>query len=228
MKNKIINIIVAAGRGSRFGADRPKQFCMLGERPVLMHTIDRFRQALPDSQIILVLSKDMHPFWDELCETFCFSSPQIVYGGDSRWQSVKNAIDSIENITSDSIITIHDGARPLVNSAMIARVIAGVSECDGAIPVVPVTDSLRQVAADGTSAPIDRSSFRAVQTPQAFRAIHLTEAYALPFDDSFTDDASVMAAAGYTNIALVDGDTRNIKITNPSDIEIASILMHRE
>ena len=170
----------------------------------------------------------MHPFWDELCETFCFSSPQIVYGGDSRWQSVKNAIDSIENITSDSIITIHDGARPLVNSAMIARVIAGVSECDGAIPVVPVTDSLRQVAADGTSAPIDRSSFRAVQTPQAFRAIHLTEAYALPFDDSFTDDASVMAAAGYTNIALVDGDTRNIKITNPSDIEIASILMHRE
>lgn len=226
MKRNITNIIVAAGRGSRFGADRPKQFCMLESRPVLMHTIERLRDALPDSDIIVVINRDMESLWKELCAEYQFISPTIVYGGNSRWQSVKNALSSIAN-ADDRIVTVHDGARPIISSEMIHRIIRGVEDADGVIPVVPVTDSLRHVNTDGSSEAIDRSDFRAVQTPQAFRADRLIDAYSMPYSPSFTDDASVMEAAGYCNIRLVDGDTRNIKITNPADLEIASILLHQ-
>lgn len=226
MKRNITNIIVAAGRGSRFGADRPKQFCMLESRPVLMHTIERLRDALPDSDIIVVINRDMESLWKELCAEYQFISPTIVYGGNSRWQSVKNALSTIAN-ADDRIVTVHDGARPIISSEMIHRIIRGVEDADGVIPVVPVTDSLRHVNTDGSSEAIDRSDFRAVQTPQAFRADRLIDAYSMPYSPSFTDDASVMEAAGYCNIRLVDGDTRNIKITNPADLEIASILLHQ-
>ncbi len=226
MKRNITNIIVAAGRGSRFGADRPKQFCMLESRPVLMHTIERLRDALPDSDIIVVINRDMESLWKELCAEYQFISPTIVYGGNSRWQSVKNALSTIAN-ADDRIVTVHDGARPIISSEMIHRIIRGVEDADGVIPVVPVTDSLRHVNTDGSSEAIDRSDFRAVQTPQAFRADRLIDAYSMPYSPLFTDDASVMEAAGYCNIRLVDGDTRNIKITNPADLEIASILLHQ-
>ena len=228
MDTTVFNIIVAAGRGSRFGADRPKQFCLLDNRPVLMHTIERMRNALPDSETILVISRDMQPLWLKQCSETGFVSPPIVYGGNSRWQSVKNAICSLGDIPSGSIISIHDGARPNIDRSLIRRVIDAAGKSSGAIPATPVTDSLRQIMPDGTSSPIDRTTFRAVQTPQAFRADRLIEAYNLPFDDTFTDDASVMVAAGYTDITIVEGDPHNIKITNPADIDIAAILMHRQ
>ncbi len=225
-KHKIFNIIVAAGSGSRFGANIPKQFCLLKEQPVLMHTIDKMREAIPFSKIIVVLSPDFIDFWKELCTKHNFNSPSIAIGGDSRWQSVKNALNQIETeITPDSIITIHDGARPIINNELINRVIDGTKKASGAIPVTPVTDSLRIINPDGTSSPTDRSVFRAVQTPQAFQADKLISAYSLPFQSDFTDDASVMVAAGYDDITLVDGDYRNIKITMPHDIDIASIYM---
>lgn len=228
MDTSIFNIIVAAGRGSRFGADCPKQYCMLNGQPVLMHTITRMREALPKSKIILVISKDMHPLWDEQCRDAKFISPPIIYGGATRWQSVKNAIDSIVETPTDAIISIHDGARPNIDSALVERVISAAKKSSGAIPAIPVTDSLRKVHHNGTSEPIDRTAFRAVQTPQAFRADRLIAAYDLPYNPKFTDDASVMAAAGYLDISLVEGDSRNIKITNPADIEIAAILMHQQ
>lgn len=227
MKRNITNIIVAAGCGSRFGADRPKQFCLLEGRPVLMHTIERLREAIPDSDIIVVINRDMESLWLDLCAEYQFISPTIVYGGNSRWQSVKNALSTISDLIN-RIVSIHDGARPIISSEMIQRIISGIEDVDGVIPVVPVTDSLRHVYTDGSSEAIDRSVFRAVQTPQAFRADRLFDAYSMPYSSSFTDDASVMEAAGYCNIRLVDGDTRNIKITNPADLEIASILLHQQ
>lgn len=225
-EHKIFNIIVAAGSGSRFGTDIPKQFCLLNDKPVLMHAVERMRQALPKSTIVVVLSNDFIDYWKELCNKYNFKSPQIAIGGDSRWQSVKNALEQIkEYITPESIITIHDGARPLINNALINRVIEGSRNASGAIPVTPVTDSLRILKPDGTSYPTDRSLYRAVQTPQAFQAYKLILAYSLPFQPDFTDDASVMVAAGFEDISLVDGDYRNIKITMPHDIDIASIYM---
>lgn len=219
----IYNIIVAAGSGSRFGAALPKQYCLMNGRPVLMHTIENMRVALPDSHIVLVLNKEFVDYWAELCEQYSFESPCVVVGGDSRWQSVKNAIDTIPD--DAEVITVHDGARPIVDRMMVERLIAALNDAPGAIPVVSVTDSLRRVNEQG-SYPVDRSQYKAVQTPQAFHADKLVEAYSLPFVPTFTDDASVMAAMGY-EVALVEGDTYNIKITNPLDIEIAQLYLRQ-
>lgn len=219
----IYNIIVAAGSGSRFGAALPKQYCLMNGRPVLMHTIENMRVALPDSHIVLVLNKDFVDYWAELCEQYSFVSPRVVVGGDSRWQSVKNAVDTIPR--EAEVITVHDGARPIVDRMMVERLIAALDGAPGAIPVVSVTDSLRRVNEQG-SAPVDRSQYKAVQTPQAFHADKLVAAYSLPFNPTFTDDASVMAALG-NDVALVEGDTYNIKITNPLDIEIAQLYLRQ-
>lgn len=219
----IYNIIVAAGSGSRFGAALPKQYCLMNGRPVLMHTIENMRRALPQSQIVLVLNRDFVDYWTELCVKYSFISPKIVVGGDTRWQSVKNAIDEIP--ADAQVITVHDGARPIVSPAMVERLISALDDAVGAIPVVSVTDSLRQIVESG-STPVDRSLYKAVQTPQAFHADKLIEAYSLPFDATFTDDASVLAALGY-DVALVEGDTYNIKITNPLDIEIAQLYLRQ-
>lgn len=219
----IYNIIVAAGSGSRFGAALPKQYCLMNGRPVLMHTIENMRVALPDSHIVLVLNTDFVDYWAELCEQYSFVSPRVVVGGDSRWQSVKNAVDTIPR--EAEVITVHDGARPIVDRMMVERLIAALDDAPGAIPVVSVTDSLRRVNEQG-SAPVDRSQYKAVQTPQAFHADKLVEAYSLPFNPTFTDDASVMAALG-NDVALVEGDTYNIKITNPLDIEIAQLYLRQ-
>lgn len=219
----IYNIIVAAGSGSRFGAALPKQYCLMNSRPVLMYTIENMRVALPDSHIVLVLNKDFVDYWAELCEQYSFESPCVVVGGDSRWQSVKNAIDTIPD--DAEVITVHDGARPIVDRMMVERLIAALNDAPGAIPVVSVTDSLRQLNEQG-SVPVDRALYKAVQTPQAFHADKLVEAYSLPFVPTFTDDASVMAAMGY-EVALVEGDTYNIKITNPLDIEIAQLYLRQ-
>lgn len=184
---------------------------------------------MPESTTVIVLNPDHIEFWHELCEANSFQSPHIINGGSTRWESVKNAIDYfLANKGDADIITVHDGARPLVNTPLIQRIIDSASRHSGAIPAVPVSDSLRTLFDDGTSRPIDRSRIRAVQTPQAFNAHQLIDAYNLPYVDTFTDDASVMVAAGYDDIALVDGDSHNIKITLHDDLAIASIYLANE
>lgn len=224
MYGHIYNIIVAAGSGSRFGAELPKQYCLFAGRPLLMTTIERFRHALPGSHIILVISESHAEMWEQLCREYGFDTPATVFGGASRWESVKNAIATIpEPIADGTIITVHDGARPMASTELILRTIAPVAEgAPGAIPVTPVTESLRMITPTG-SAPVDRADFRAVQTPQAFNGRLLSEAYKIPYRDQFTDDASVMAAAGHSAMELVDGDPQNIKVTHPADIKIAEL-----
>ena len=213
MTPRILNIIVAAGSGSRFGADRPKQFCMLHDRMVLHHAISRIKAATPDSHTVVVMSRD----WAESVDSLGCT---VAIGGATRWHSVKNALAACSDIAAD-VITVHDGARPLPSSDMIQRVIHACVNHHGAIPVIPVTDSLRRT--DGT--PANRADFRAVQTPQAFRAELLRRAYDVEFRPEFTDDASVMTAAGFTDITLVEGDPMNLKITLPMDIEIANVYL---
>ena len=219
-------IIVAAGSGSRFGGSLPKQFCDLDGKPVLMHTIDAVREALPCGRITLVLSEPMFGLWTELCAEHKFHSPQTAAGGASRFESVANGLQTIEADTD--IIMVHDGARPLPAKHIFSNLVEALSTpgCQGAIPAVAVTDSLRRVSANGVSASVDRSAYRAVQTPQAFHAFQLLDAYAAASGpEQFTDDASVMEAAGYTNIALVAGNVENIKITNPGDIALATFYL---
>lgn len=222
-ERSIYVIIAAAGFGSRYGNKLPKQFCLMEGEPVLMHTIRALRRALPQARLAVVISPESEALWAGLCAEHGFDSPAVVMGGSTRWQSVKNAVDALDASESD-IVMVHDGARPIVPEAMVRRICDAI--CDGAsaaIPAVGVTDSLRLLEPGGASRSVDRSKLVAVQTPQAFLAGKLKEAYRLPFSPAFTDDASVFEAAGFGSPALVEGSPFNIKITHPLDIEVASV-----
>lgn len=216
---EIYHIIVAAGSGSRFGAAIPKQFCPLLGRPVLMETIERFRRFGHSGEIFLVLHPDWVGPWLEMCRQQGFQSPRIINGGATRWESVRNAITELPD--EATIVTVHDGARPVVTAEIIDAALESVTDgAPGAIPVIDVTDSLRMTMPDGSSSAVDRAKYKAVQTPQAFNARLLREAYHLPYSPSFTDDASVMETAfPGCRLALTPGDPNNIKITHMPDLE---------
>lgn len=223
----ICHIIVAAGSGTRFGAKMPKQFASLGGRPVLMTTIERMRRFGHNGDIILVLHKDWTEPWHEMCRAASFDSPEVVTGGITRWESVRNALKAMPYDTD--IVTVHDGARPLLTSKVIDNALDALAAgAAGAIPVIAVTDSLRTITPDGTNHAVDRSLFRTVQTPQVFRADILAQSYRLPWQPSFTDDASVVEAAfPDIRLKLTQGDTANIKITHPDDLLQAELLLER-
>lgn len=217
---KTYAVIVAAGSGSRFGAPLPKQFCLLCGRPVVMTAIDRMKQSIPGVELRLVLSDSFVGQWREMCATYGFESPQVVIGGSTRWESVKNAIASISVYGCNDIVLVHDAARPLMTAQVAERLIEALdSGADGAVPCVPVVDSIRVLTGNGGSESVDRAQYRAVQTPQAFMLESLCQAYELPYSPQMTDDASVMEAFGKKNIALVDGEHSLMKITRPGDME---------
>lgn len=221
-------IVVAAGTGSRFGSAVPKQFCQIEGRPTVMRAIDSLRAGLPEARILLVISAAETERWKYLCNLHDFDSPELIEGGATRWESVRNAVMTVHG-GHDDLILVHDGARPFPDKMMLDVLVGafGSHEVQGAVPVVPVTDSLRQIVGDGPqSVAVDRSRLRAVQTPQAFRADLLARAYELPYCDTFTDDASVMEAAGFDHVVMTPGNPLNIKITNPLDIAIAETLLN--
>lgn len=216
---------MAAGTGSRFGGNIPKQYCCLGGRPVVMHAIERFRATLPEAEIIIVISSEMVEFWQQLCREYSFESPRIAIGGASRSESVRNGIEALS--LKKGTVMVHDGARPLVDPQTILNVAEAMAEgIDGALPAVPVTDTLREITGQGKSITVDRGRYRAVQTPQAFDLEKLMNAYSLTAGATFTDDAGAMEAAGYGDIRMVDGNVDNIKITNPRDIAIAETILY--
>lgn len=218
-------IIVAAGSGRRFGTPLPKQFCELNGKAVLMHTIERMRRALPGSKILLVINSDYQSTWLDMCETAGFKSPQIIFGGETRWQSVKNAVSNIPG-NWDGPVLIHDGARPLISGSVVSNLMEVIaSGAEGAIPCIPVTDSLREVIDNHCSKAVDRSHFRAVQTPQAFNGQIIIKAYSNDYSPLMTDDASVCEMAGYTDLRIVEGDPMTLKITNPADIATVAYLL---
>ena len=226
---KTIAVIVAGGSGTRFGAEVPKQFLSLGGKPILMRTIEAFDQALTDGdhEIVVTLPADQMALWRELCERYAFNVPhRVVPGGETRWHSVKNALGSIGDPAGVDVIAVHDGVRPLASKALICRTLEAARSTGAAIPVVTLNDSVRQVDGDASHA-LDRSSLRAVQTPQAFDARLLLEAYGQPFDPTFTDDASVVERYGH-GVTLVDGDPQNLKITRPMDLDLAEYLLDND
>lgn len=220
---RTIAIIVAGGSGTRFGAELPKQFLELGGKPVLMRTIGAFGDGF--SEVIVTLPEGQMGLWRELCERYCFAVPhRVVAGGETRWHSVKNALDSIGDISDVDIIAVHDGVRPLVTAEVIGRTVDAARRDGAAIPVVMLNDSVRQVE-KGASHALDRSTLRAVQTPQVFDARVLMAAYGQPFESTFTDDASVVERAGHS-MTLVEGDPQNLKITRPMDLALAEYLLN--
>jgi 2-C-methyl-D-erythritol 4-phosphate cytidylyltransferase len=220
----IYAIVVAAGSGTRFGSTLPKQFCLLRGVPVVVRAIRGLRAALPGVKTVIVVSPSAMTLWDDIAGRWPdMADVAVAAGGDTRWRSVKNGLELVGD--GPALVLIHDGARPIVDAATVGRVVSAALAGDGAVPVTQVTDSLRMVDADGGSCAVDRAAFRAVQTPQAFDADKLRRAYAEPYSPQFTDDASVMAAAGFTALRLVQGSTSNIKITHPLDLDIAGLYL---
>lgn len=228
----IFFVIVAAGNGSRFGTDIPKQFLPLAEKPVLLHSIETTCRTLPDARIVLVLSESGKEYWTDISRRYGYETTVIVLGGATRTDSVRNALRACNNLgcSDGDIIMVHDAARPMMSPALLMRMAEAMATSDAAVPVTPLTDSILEVESTGIGRGVDRNRFRAVQTPQAFHAGLLVQAYrkAESTARTYTDDASVVEAFTGCGVTLVEGDFSNIKITNPGDIRIAEILLNRE
>lgn len=220
-------IIVAGGSGRRMGAGIPKQFLPLGGRPVLLRTMEAIAAAVPEAETVVVLPAAHIGTLHELCERFgCTVRYRATAGGASRFESVEAGLKALPD--DCSLIAVHDGVRPLVTADMIRRGLDCARTNRTAVPVIPVTDTIREVTAEGSSHTIDRSKLRAVQTPQIFDGELLRRAYrdaaAMNDKSRFTDDASVVEHFG-TAISLYEGSRENLKLTTPADMTIAEAIL---
>lgn len=216
-------IIVAGGKGLRMGGDIPKQFLPVNGKPVLMRTIERFRDYSPDLGIILVLPRAQQEYWRELCREHGFQAAYtIADGGETRFHSVRNGLSLIPD-SERGVVGVHDGVRPFVSTEVIDRCYEAARRSGAAIPVTPVVETLRYVAGSEAGRNVVRSDYRLVQTPQTFDIQLLKRAYAQEYSEAFTDDASVVEAVG-VSVTMVEGNRENIKITTPFDITVATAL----
>ena len=216
-------IIVAGGKGLRMGSDIPKQFLPIGGKPVLMRTLERFRRYSPTLQIILVLPKAQQDYWQKLCKEYAFDIDyQLADGGETRFHSVQNGLAKIPD-NAQGVVGVHDGVRPFPSIDVIRNCYETAREKKAVIPVIPVVETVRHLKGD-TSVTVPRNDYRLVQTPQTFDIQLLKEANRQPYNDGFTDDASVVEAFGF-DITLVEGNRENIKITTPYDLKIAEVLI---
>ena len=213
--NKYV-IIVAGGRGLRMGSELPKQFLLLGGKPVLMHTIEAFYRYDADIQVVLVLPIDHRDYWKSLCSSYHFEIPhRIVDGGETRFHSVRNGL---QVIGGTGLVGVHDGVRPFVSKEVIERCYLEAEQKQAVIPVVEVVETVRHLRGDESST-VPRNEYRLVQTPQVFSVPLLKKAYLQPYSPSFTDDASVVESFG-EKVFLTEGNRENIKITTPFDLII--------
>lgn len=218
-------IIVAGGKGLRMGGDIPKQFMPVGGKPVLMRTIERFREYSDSLGIILVLPKSQQDYWNELCNIYAFSVDyQIANGGETRFHSVQNGLALIPD-DAEGVVGVHDGVRPFVSIETIERCFNAAREAKAVIPVTPVVETLRYIGkGDEEGRNVLRSDYMLVQTPQTFDIQLLKEANKQEYKDSFTDDASVVEGIGQ-KVTMVEGNRENIKLTTPFDLKIAEVLI---
>ena len=205
------------------GSDIPKQFLPIGGKPVLMRTLERFRQYSPTLQIILVLPKAQQDYWQKLCQDYAFDIGYLLAdGGESRFHSVQNGLSLIPD-DAEGVVGVHDGVRPFPSIDVIRNCYETARTAKAVIPVIPVVETVRHLQGN-TSETVPRSDYRLVQTPQTFDIQLLKAANKQPYNDGFTDDASVVEAFGF-DITLVEGNRENIKITTPYDLKIAEVLI---
>lgn len=218
-------VIVAGGSGTRMGAPMPKQYLPIGGVPVLMHTLRKFARAVSNIKLILVIPANDFELWTELCEQHQFQIPhQVVAGGKSRFQSVKNGLNMIPD--HEGLVAIHDGVRPFVEAEVIQSSYEVAAKSGSAIAVVALKDSIRKLQDDGKSVFQERQYFRLVQTPQTFQVSKIKKAFEVTELHTFTDDATVYEHQGW-QVELIAGNLENIKITTPEDLEYAEFLLRK-
>ena len=202
------------------GANIPKQFLIINEKPVLFYTIEQFYKFSSEIEIIITLNDKDLEYWQNLIVKYNFSiKHRIVKGGNTRFESVKNAINTID---TPCIVAIHDAVRPFVSVDTISRCFAVAEEKGNAVPFVKITDSIRYVNGIENNS-VDRDSFVKIQTPQVFKSKIIKKAYDSEVD-TYTDDASVVEAIG-EKINLIEGNIENIKITTPFDFKISELIV---
>jgi 2-C-methyl-D-erythritol 4-phosphate cytidylyltransferase len=217
---KTTAIIVAAGTGSRFGSETPKQFVELAGRPVIVHTILRFVHAESVNSIIVVLGRQ----WLGFFEKTTYGRPfRMVEGGTTRAESVLNGLKALEPDTE--IVVVHDGARPLVSSEDIDRTVKAAQESGAACLVARVTDTIKTVDHTDIIGTLDREKLRRALTPQAFRVDVLRRAFEVgDLNDSVTDECYLVERLGHP-ITTVDTTSPSLKITTPDDLLVAGALI---
>ncbi len=222
MPGKRAVILVAGGTGTRMNSKIAKQFLPLAGKPVLIRTFEAFARFDPEMQFILVLFPSLKKQWEEIAAANNFKLNHIVVdGGAERFHSVRNGLDVLA--ADIELVAIHDAVRPLVSQETISRCFEAATDKGAAIPVLPVTDTIRKVDGD-TSTTIPRHQLVSVQTPQCFQTDIIKKAYQANYEIAFTDDASVAAAANF-KIELVEGNRTNLKITTSEDMAIAQALV---
>ena len=229
-------IIVAGGKGLRMGSDIPKQFLPIGGKPVLMRTLERFREYSADLQIILVLPEAQQDYWQELCKKYGFKvGYQLANGGQTRFHSVQNGLALVPDDV-EGVVGVHDGVRPFPSIEVIRRCYETARTAKAVIPVIPIVETVRQLGSidcrtesvdSQVSKTVPRDQYRLVQTPQTFDIQLLKAANRQPYNDGFTDDASVVESYGH-QITLVEGNRENIKITTPYDITVAEAIINSQ
>jgi len=216
-------IIVAGGSGTRMGSTTPKQFLDLRGRPVIIHTIERFLEAYPDIDIILVFPEAHAEEGEAMVASFL---PDLKFrtttGGTTRFHSMQNGL---RMVSDPSVIFVHDAVRCLVTSELIRACHDEALSEGSAIPVVPVRDSLRR-REGSSSRVVDREGVVQVQTPQTFRSDVLLPASRQVFHPEFTDEATVVEASG-VEVNLIPGEETNIKLTLPADLVMAEMILDR-
>lgn len=233
MGRKKYVVIMAAGSGTRMGAQLPKQFLELDGKVILRRTIEAFLEVYPEISVITVLPKQYIDYWKDYCYKNNFICPQVlVPGGITRFHSVKNAL---EKVPAGALVAIHDGVRPLLTVQMIRNMFEKAESTPALIPVIPCVDTMKalemKVSADGSETLsampgqiVDRSVLYGAQTPQIFHSEILKDAYNQAFDTAFTDDASVVEKHG-KSLSFVIGERLNIKITTAEDLTLAEAVL---
>ncbi len=214
-------LVVAAGRGHRFGAELPKQFLSLAGKPVLRHALEAFAAHPAIGAVQTVIHRDDRDLYQAAATGLDLRPPAD--GGATRQDSVHLGLAALADLAPKRVL-IHDAARPFVSGEIIDRVLAGLESHAGVIPAVPVADTLKRVEDGSVSGTVDRSGLWRAQTPQGFRYADILAAHADLAGRELTDDAALLEAAGLT-VGIVEGAERNFKITSKDDMERAEGLL---
>jgi 2-C-methyl-D-erythritol 4-phosphate cytidylyltransferase / 2-C-methyl-D-erythritol 2,4-cyclodiphosphate synthase len=209
-----VALIVAAGRGSRFGGAGPKQYAPLGGRPLLRYCLERFRGHPGISSVQAVIHADDHALYAEATAGLDLPPPAI--GGTTRQESVRRGLEHIAGQVPERVL-IHDAARPFVDDGMIDRVLAALTSAPGAIAALAVTDTLKRGIDGRVGGTVPRDGLWRAQTPQGFRFAEILAAHRASAGAEMTDDAAVAERAGLA-VALVEGAAENVKITTSEDL----------
>jgi 2-C-methyl-D-erythritol 4-phosphate cytidylyltransferase len=222
-----VAIVVAAGRGTRLGGDRPKQFLEVGGVPIVIHALKQFERFAAINQIVTVLPAEETAGFSSVAQKFGLSKLSwVVSGGATRAQSVLRGLQAIDQA---EFVAVHDGARPFVTAAEIERVMEAARMSGAAVLVAPVADTIKELEGNRIVRTVPRANLRRALTPQCFRYDILKRAYqALEELEAagveVTDDSFLVERLG-VEIVAVEGSARNIKITREEDLLLAEVLL---